>query len=190
MFPTTPARHLPSRVHRRVAHPRIRAAGVVVRALITAGVVLLTDLTVISRGDSGQTNAAVTRTEGWRSDLDFLVGQIQRQHYVYRRTALPRAFVAGVERLTTELRWRGESSRAPLEWGDRVCFGPLPRADSRRPPAVDRGRLACLLHSRRLLCESRSRARRGARPREALNLEPLCEWERETTRRFSRGLDV
>lgn len=40
-----------------------------------------------------------SRDAGWRSDLDYLVGEIKRLHYVYRATPLPAGFDAGVREL-------------------------------------------------------------------------------------------
>lgn len=47
-----------------------------------------------------QTSATQDRVAGWRSDLDFLLSEMRRQHYIYRSQPLPEA----LERRAAELR--------------------------------------------------------------------------------------
>jgi len=47
-----------------------------------------------------QTSATQDRVAGWRSDIDFLLSEMRRQHYVYRSQPLPEA----LERRAAELR--------------------------------------------------------------------------------------
>src|SRR5262245_13451695 len=47
-----------------------------------------------------QTTATQDREAGWRSDLDFLLSEMRRQHYIYRSQPLPEA----LERRAAELR--------------------------------------------------------------------------------------
>ena len=43
------------------------------------------------------------RTEGWQSDIDFLLQQIQKQHYVYKSMPLPGKLTAQAEKLKKQI---------------------------------------------------------------------------------------
>lgn len=44
-----------------------------------------------------------SRNEGWSKDIDFLVTEIKKQHYVYKSSELPRDFVTDVTALKTRI---------------------------------------------------------------------------------------
>jgi hypothetical protein len=85
-----------------------------------------------------QPSAVIARTDGWRSDLDVLVREVQRQHYVYRRAALPQAFVAGLGRLKARVaefsdeRMPAEANRLMVLLGDGHTYV-LPAAAGKVP---------------------------------------------------------
>lgn len=64
------------------------------------------------------------RSRGWRSDLDVLVREVRRQHYLYRATPLPMGFVSGIERLKASVerfddeRLLAEAGRLMVMLGD------------------------------------------------------------------------
>lgn len=53
-----------------------------------------------------------TREEGWRLDLDYLVSEVKRLHWVYRTRALPREFERGVAALRERIPSLGDDAVA------------------------------------------------------------------------------
>jgi hypothetical protein len=52
------------------------------------------------QGAVGTAANATDRNQGWQSDLDFLLAEIRRQHYVYRSRPLPKALEAQARKLS------------------------------------------------------------------------------------------
>jgi hypothetical protein len=77
--------------------------------------VLITLTLVLATGASVQPQSQA-REDGWRTDLDILQREVQRQHYVYRAQPLPNAFVEGLAQLKARL-GRMEDERVLAEAG-------------------------------------------------------------------------
>jgi hypothetical protein len=46
---------------------------------------------------------ALPRIQGWSNDIDYLISEIKRTHYIYRREALPQSFNLEVTRLKKQI---------------------------------------------------------------------------------------
>ena len=68
------------------------------------------------------------REKGWRSDIDFLMKEIQRQHYIYKSQPLPSALVQAATKLKAEIprfsdeRMLVELQRLMVFLGDGHCY--------------------------------------------------------------------
>lgn len=125
-------------VHFPLAWPRLRAACCILCTVVAGVFARPIGLTSATRHATEQPTTEISRTGGWRSDLDVLVHEVQRQHYVYRRAALPRAFVTGVDRLKARIgefsdeRVLAEANRLMVLLGDGHTYV-LPAAATKVP---------------------------------------------------------
>lgn len=116
----------------------MRAARLVLGALFAGALAAPITLTSATQGAARQPAAESSRADGWRSDLDVLVREVQRQHYVYRRAALPRAFVDGLGQLKARVgelsdeRILAEANRLMVLLGDGHTYV-LPAAAAKVP---------------------------------------------------------
>src|SRR3954471_9678784 len=65
---------------------------------------------------AAQTTTDSARVAGWRSDIAYYLGQMRRQHYVYRTHPLPPAMVTAAQQLSADVpRYSDERMLAEFE---------------------------------------------------------------------------